>query len=85
LRFISQRAPLPLGTTPAIAAGLTPVAMTMAEIVDMIDAREGELLANKRSAMQTDACCNLLCQKQDREAERERGCHERQMNKTNRL
>jgi hypothetical protein len=40
-----------LGTTPAIAAGLTPVAMTMAEIVAMIDAREAELLGEKRRGL----------------------------------
>lgn len=37
--------------TPAMAAGLTSSPMEMAQLVDMIDARESALLADKRQAM----------------------------------
>lgn len=40
-----------VGTTPAIAAGLTDKAMGMADVVAMIDARAEERLGNKRAAM----------------------------------
>jgi IS1 family transposase len=39
-----------LGTTPAIAAGLTDKAMTVADIVALIDARDEKALADKRRA-----------------------------------
>jgi IS1 family transposase len=39
--------------TPAMAAGLTPAALTMAELVQMIDMREGATLSAKRRAMLT--------------------------------
>ncbi len=40
-----------VGTTPAIAAGLTDKTMVMADVVKMIDARDEERLGNKRAAM----------------------------------
>jgi hypothetical protein len=40
-----------VGTTPAIAAGLTDKAMVMADVVKMIDARDEERLGQKRGAM----------------------------------
>jgi hypothetical protein len=39
------------GTTPAIAAGLTPAAMTMADVVAMIDADEAKALTERRQAL----------------------------------
>lgn len=42
------------GKTPAIAAGLTDKALTMADIVAMIDARDEKALADKRRAALTD-------------------------------
>lgn len=41
------------GTTPAIAAGLTPTAMSMEDVVAMIDADEAKALAARRQAMLT--------------------------------
>jgi IS1 family transposase len=38
------------GTTPAIAAGLTPTAMSMADVVAMIDADEAKALTERRQA-----------------------------------
>jgi IS1 family transposase/lambda repressor-like predicted transcriptional regulator len=40
-----------LGTTPAIAAGLTPVEMTMADVVQLIDSREMQAQLATRQAM----------------------------------
>jgi IS1 family transposase len=40
-----------LGTTPAIAAGLTPVTMTMADVVHLIDTRETTARQEAREAM----------------------------------
>jgi IS1 family transposase len=40
-----------LGTTPAVAAGLTPTALTMADVVAMIDADEQRALTTRRQAM----------------------------------
>ena len=38
------------GKTPAVAAGITDKALTMADVVAMIDARDEKLLADKRRA-----------------------------------
>jgi IS1 family transposase len=40
-----------VGTVPAVAAGLTDKAMTMADVVALIDAREANALADKRRAV----------------------------------
>jgi IS1 family transposase len=40
-----------IGTTPAIASGLTPVPMTMADIVHMIDADQENAIAEKRRGL----------------------------------
>ena len=37
-----------IGTTPAIAAGLTDKAMTMTDLVELLDHREFDALQNKR-------------------------------------
>jgi hypothetical protein len=37
-----------IGTTPAIAAGLTDKAMTMTDLVELMDAREFDALQDKR-------------------------------------
>ena len=39
------------GTTPAIAAGLTPTPMTMADVVAMIDAGEAKAITERRQAL----------------------------------
>ena len=40
-----------LGTTPAVASGLTDETLTMADVVTLIDKRDAERLGEKRAAL----------------------------------
>lgn len=40
-----------LGTTPAIAAGITDKVLTMADVVELIDSREQSLIQSRRKAL----------------------------------
>ncbi len=50
-KFVREIAIDALGTTPAVAAGLTDETLNMADVVTLIDKRDEERLGEKRAAM----------------------------------